>query len=159
MYLTTAVNRRADDAFRTGLYGDVAPVDDLSEHTWKVRALDAATGAVAWERDVFTGTPAVKPHPKASQANSTPATDGRRVVALFGSIGLLVCYDTAGELVWKREIGVLDSGWFFDPNEELAKIPMHEAIVATPSISNGLIVIRTAKHVYGIGETGGSTSR
>ena len=35
--------------------------------------------------------------------------------------------------------------------EELAKIPMNETIIATPAISDGLIVIRTAGHVYGIG--------
>jgi len=135
VYLTTAVNRRADDSFRTGLYGDVAPVEDLSEHTWKVFALDAATGAVVWERDVFTGAPKVKRHPKASQANSTPATDGRRVVALFGSIGLLVCYDTEGALLWKREIGALDSGWFFDPTYQWG----HSS---SPIMYDGLVIVQ-----------------
>jgi outer membrane protein assembly factor BamB len=58
----------------------------------------------------------VKRHPKASQANSTPATDGRRVVALFGSIGLLAAWDMNGTPLWKQDVGVLDSGWFFDPD-------------------------------------------
>jgi outer membrane protein assembly factor BamB len=36
-------------------------------------------------------------------------------VALFGSAGLF-CYDTAGKLLWKKDIGVLDAGWFYDPS-------------------------------------------
>jgi outer membrane protein assembly factor BamB len=116
IFVTTAISSAGDTTFRTGLYGDVKPVDDLSEHTWKVYALDTATGKVVWERTAHTGVPQVKRHTKASQANSTPVTDGRRVVALFGSIGVLVCYDRDGELLWKKDLGVLDSGWFFDPD-------------------------------------------
>jgi outer membrane protein assembly factor BamB len=114
VFVTTAISNE-DKTFRTGLYGDVAPVNDLSMHTWKVYALDRRSGKIAWEREVFTGAPKTKRHPKSSQANSTPVTDGTRVVAMFGSIGLLVCYDADGKLLWKRDLGVVDSGWFFDP--------------------------------------------
>jgi outer membrane protein assembly factor BamB len=38
---------------------------------------------------------------------------------------------------------------------ELARRPMHEAIMASPAISDGLIVIRTLGHVWGIGQAGG----
>ena len=115
IFVTTAVGSDADKTFRTGLYGDVKPVDDLTTHTWRVYALDRRSGAVSWQRDVFTGTPKVKRHPKSSQANSTPVTDGKHVVAMFGSIGLLVCYDVNGRPLWQRDVGVIDNGWFFDP--------------------------------------------
>ena len=114
VYVTTAVNSRAGDSFRTGLYGDVAPVEDLSPHTWTIYALDAASGAVVWAREVYTGAPSVKRHPKASQANATPVTDGRHIVAVFGTIGRVVCYDAGGALLWTQDIGAIDSGWFFD---------------------------------------------
>jgi outer membrane protein assembly factor BamB len=114
VFVTTAVSAE-DKTFRTGLYGDVKPVDDVSVHQWKIYALDRRTGAIAWEREVFAGQPKTKRHPKSSQANSTPVTDGKHVVAVFGSIGLLVCYDVDGTLLWKRDLGVIDSGWFFDP--------------------------------------------
>ena len=52
---------------------------------------------------------------KASQANSTPVTDGKRVVAVFGSVGLLAAWDIDGKPLWKTDLGVLDSGWFLDP--------------------------------------------
>jgi outer membrane protein assembly factor BamB len=114
VFVTTALSRGGDKTFRTGLYGDVKPVEDLSEHEWKLYCLDKSTGRVLWERTAHAGAPRVKRHTKASQANSTPATDGRRVVALFGSVGLLVAFDLDGKELWRADTGVLDSGWFFD---------------------------------------------
>jgi outer membrane protein assembly factor BamB len=116
VFVTTAISKAGDKSFRTGLYGDVKPVDDLSEHEWKVYALDKSTGKIVWERTAFVGSPKTKRHPKASQANSTPATDGRRIVAAFGSIGLLIAWDMNGKELWRADLGILDSGWFFDPS-------------------------------------------
>jgi len=118
VFVVTAVSSAGDKTFRTGLYGDVAPVNDLSEHTWKIYCLDKATGKILWERDAFKGVPKVKRHTKSSQASSTPVTDGRRVVAIFGSIGMLAAWDMDGKPLWQTDIGVLDSGWFFDPDTQ-----------------------------------------
>jgi outer membrane protein assembly factor BamB len=104
-----------DKTFRTGLYGDVKPVDDASLHKWRVYSLDKKTGKVVWEREVFSGTPLTKRHTKSSQANSTPVTDGRHIVAVFGAIGTIVCYDMDGTLLWTKGVGPLNSGWFLDP--------------------------------------------
>ena len=41
---------------------------------------------------------------------------------------------------------------------ELGKYSLNEAVMATPAISDGVIVIRTLKHVYGIGEPRGHGS-
>jgi hypothetical protein len=116
VFVVTAISSKGDNTFRTGNYGDVAPVNDLSEHTWKIYALDHDTGKIAWQHSVFTGVPKTKRHPKSSQANSTPATDGKRVVAVFGSIGLLAAWDVNGKALWTKDLGVLNSGWFFDPD-------------------------------------------
>ena len=105
-----------DKSFRTGLTGDVKPIETLPTHTYSVYSLDLATGKVVWQRDAVTAKPITKRHFKSSQANATPATDGRHIVALFGSIGLMACYDMNGTLMWKKELGALDSGWFLDPS-------------------------------------------
>jgi hypothetical protein len=118
VFVVSSISSAGDKTFRTGLYGDVAPVKDLSEHIWKIYCLDKATGKILWERDAYKGLPKVKRHTKASQANSTPVTDGRRVVAVFGSIGLLAAWDVDGKPLWQKDIGVLDSGWFFDPDTQ-----------------------------------------
>ena len=115
VFVVTAISSAGNNSFKPGLYGDVAPVEDVSEHSWKLYCLDKKTGKILWERVAFTGAPKVKRHTKSSQANSTPVTDGKRVVAVFGSIGLLAAWDMDGKPLWTEQIGVIDSGWFFDP--------------------------------------------
>lgn len=115
IFITTAITSAAKDETRFGLYGDVAPVKDDPKHTWKVYALDSKTGKILWERVASEGIPKVKRHPKSTHADPTPATDGKYLVALFGSEGLY-CYNLNGKLLWKQDLGVLDSGWFYDPD-------------------------------------------
>jgi hypothetical protein len=116
VFATTAISTAGENTFRTGLYGDVKPVDDLSPHEWKIYSLDKGTGKILWERTAFTGVPGTKRHTKSSQASSTPATDGRHVVAVFGSAGLLTAWDFNGKELWRINLGTLDNGWFFDPS-------------------------------------------
>jgi outer membrane protein assembly factor BamB len=110
IFVTTAVSAKGDNSIRTGLYGDGTAVDDVSEHSFRLYALEKATGRILWEREAHRAAPAARRHVKASQANSTPVTDGRRVVALFGTVGQLAAYDLDGKLLWKRDVGVLDCG-------------------------------------------------
>jgi outer membrane protein assembly factor BamB len=116
VFATTAVSGAGNNSFKTGLYGDVKPVDDLSPHEWKVYCLDKVTGKILWERSAVVGAPRTKRHTKSSQASSTPVTDGRRVVAVFGSAGVMIAWDYSGKELWRVNLGTLDSGWFFDPS-------------------------------------------
>lgn len=115
VFVTTAITSGAKDETRYGLYGDVAPVKDDPKHTWKVFALDRDTGRILWERVASEGQPKVKRHPKSTHADSTPVTDGKYLIVLFGSEGLYA-YDLNGKLLWKKDLGILDSGWFYDPD-------------------------------------------
>jgi outer membrane protein assembly factor BamB len=115
VFATTAVSSAGNNSIRTGLYGDVKPVDDLSPHEWKIYCLDKATGKILWEKAAVVGAPRTKRHTKSSQASSTPVTDGRRVVAVFGSAGVMIAWDYSGKELWRVNLGTLDSGWFFDP--------------------------------------------
>ena len=112
IFVTTAVSSAKDET-RFGLYGDVAPVKDDPQHTWKVYAIDKQKGTILWERVAYEGIPKVKRHPKSSHAASTPVTDGKYLIAMFGSEGLYA-YDLNGKLLWKQDLGVLDAGWFYD---------------------------------------------
>jgi dipeptidyl aminopeptidase/acylaminoacyl peptidase len=113
VYVTTAVSGDGKADFKPGLYGDVDSAKESAEHTWRVYCLDKRSGKVLWEQTACKGVPKVKRHIKASHANPTPATDGTHIVASFGSEGLY-CYDRDGNLLWQKNLGVLDSGWFYD---------------------------------------------
>jgi len=115
VFVTTAVSSKGGEYFRHGLYGDVDSDKDTSKHTWHVYALDKRTGKIVWDRIAYEGVPKIKRHIKSTHASSTPATDGKYVVAFFGSEGLY-CYDLNGKLVWKKDLGLLDAGWFYDPD-------------------------------------------
>lgn len=118
VFVVTAVSSDpSKETFRHGLYGDVDAADDMSKHQWKVYALDKKTGKIIWERVAHEGVPRTKRHTKSSQASSTPVTDGKYVVAFFGSEGLYT-YDWTGKLLWKKDLGALNAGWFYDPDYE-----------------------------------------
>lgn len=117
IYLTTAAGSREDPELKVGLYGDITPLDERDPLRFTVLCLDKRTGEILWERVAHEGVPRIKRHRKSTHANSTPATDGRHVVAFFGSEGLY-CYDTDGNLLWRRDFGVLDSGYYLVPQAQ-----------------------------------------
>jgi outer membrane protein assembly factor BamB len=65
-----------------------------------VLALDAASGKVCWERQLWA-TGSTIHNPFGGVAANTPASDGRRIFALFSSNDL-VCFDLDGNLQWLR---------------------------------------------------------
>jgi len=134
IYLTTAVSSDPNATFRKGLYGDGDASTDRSRQRWIVMAVDARTGKLAWERTPFEGEPLNKRHIKSTYASSTPATDGRIVVAWFGSQGVCA-YDVGGALRWKVDIGRLDLGAYDIPTVEWGP-------ASSPIIWNGLVILQ-----------------
>jgi outer membrane protein assembly factor BamB len=117
IFLTTADTPGTDQPLKTGLYGDIAPVNDNQPVDYKLLCLDKTTGKILWDKTAHTGVPKVKRHPKATHANSTPAADAKRVVAFFGAEGLY-CYDHDGNFLWKKDLGPLDSGYYMAPSAQ-----------------------------------------
>lgn len=111
LFVTTAVNTAGSASVRVGLYGDIDEANDNTVHEFKVYCLDKISGKILWERVAHKGFPKSKRHIKATQANCTPATDGKYLVAHFGSEGLY-CYDFKGNLIWKKDMGLLNPGFF-----------------------------------------------
>jgi outer membrane protein assembly factor BamB len=108
IYVTTAVSDAPNPQLDVR-HGGISMAADTGRQTWKVLALDRRSGAVLWERTAFEGVPRVRRHLKASHASATPATDGRHIVALFGSEGLY-CFDTDGAMLWTQDLGVMNTG-------------------------------------------------
>jgi len=134
VFVSTAISSDPSQGIRTGLYGDVEPVNDSSKHTWRLLALDKKSGKVLWDKVAYEGIPRTKRHPKSSQASATPVTDGRHVIVSFGSEGLY-SYDFDGTLLWKKDLGVLNAGWFFDPDYEWG-------IGSSPIIYKNLVIVQ-----------------
>lgn len=100
--LTTAVSAGDVEEARKGLYfgGDRSTAPD-DEHVWLARCLDLATGDTVWERELHRGVPEWPLHIKNTYASETPVTDGERIYAYFGNVGLF-CLDFEGDVLWER---------------------------------------------------------
>jgi outer membrane protein assembly factor BamB len=134
VFVTTAVSGDPNPKLRIGNYGDVDSVNDTSKHSWQVFCLDRDSGKILWSRTAFEGVPKIKRHLKGSQANCTPATDGKRVVVCFGCEGLY-CYDFTGKLLWQRDLGTLDSSFAIDVQYEWG-------FGSSPILHEGLVILQ-----------------
>ncbi len=106
VFLTTAVEgevvpgAKAPYHFRKGrdfVHPDSVGAD--RRHRLEVIAIDAATGAVRWSRTAYEGLVYDDRHRVGSYASPTCATDGKTLIAYFGSEGVFA-YDFAGTLLW-----------------------------------------------------------
>jgi outer membrane protein assembly factor BamB len=82
IYLTTAVPGSSD------------------EQSLRVLCLDAGTGDVIWDREVFRQTGPVEIHKNNSHASPTPIVEDDRLYVHFGPHGT-ACLDLDGGIIWK----------------------------------------------------------
>ena len=134
IFVTSAISSRKDATFKPGLYGDGDASDDRSEHRWMLYAIDTRTGRIRWERAAAQGPPKNKRHIKSTYASSSPATDGRIVVAWFGSQGIFA-YDFDGGLRWSVDLGRVDMGAYDIPSYEWGP-------ASSPIIWNGMVIVQ-----------------
>ena len=137
IYVITAISSDSKTGFIAKDRGIGLANDDVS-HTWMIYAIDKRNGKVLWSNKAYEGVPRAKRHVKATQANSTPVTDGRYVVALFGSEGL-AAYDTKGKLLWKQDLGVLNPGLWDDKESSWG----HSS---SPIIYRDLVIVQADGH-------------
>jgi outer membrane protein assembly factor BamB len=134
VFVTSAVSADPKATFRPGLYGDGDASADRSPQRWMLYALDAASGKIVWERVAFEGPPRELRHIKSTYASATPVTDGRLVVASFGSQGVYA-YGVDGTLLWKADLGRLDVGAYDVPTFEWGT-------ASSPIIWNDLVILQ-----------------
>ena len=134
IFVTSAVSSDPKASFKPGLYGDGDASQDRSSQRWMIYALDKGAGKILWERVAYEGAPREKRHIKSTYASSTPATDGRIVVAWFGSQGVYA-YDVNGRFLWKADLGRLNLGAY--------DIPTYEwGTASSPIIWNNLVILQ-----------------
>ena len=116
IYLTTAVAEE-DPELKLGLYGSIDSVPKEGTQEWRILAFERETGKLIFNKLGHKAVPRAQRHPKATQCNSTPATDGKYIVTFFGSEGLF-CFNMEGELQWHHDLGAMNAGYFKSPSAE-----------------------------------------
>jgi outer membrane protein assembly factor BamB len=153
LFVTSAISSDPKASFRPGLYGDGDASEDRSRHRWLIYALDKRSGKILWERVAYEGEPLNKRHIKSTYASSTPATDGRIVVAWFGSQGVHA-YDVNGNFLWKVDVGRVNMGAYNIPTVEWGP-------ASSPIIWNGLVILQcdtqADSFILALDETTGET--
>jgi outer membrane protein assembly factor BamB len=134
IFLTSAVPATGEASLKVGLYGDVTSVKGEPAQSFRVYCLDRKSGKILWERTAASGQPKVMRHPKSTHANPTPVTDGKHLVVFFGSEGLYN-YDLNGGLLWKKDFGVLDSGFYTAPEAQWG-------FASSPVIFENMLIIQ-----------------
>ncbi|MGH9219824.1 MAG: PQQ-binding-like beta-propeller repeat protein [Vicinamibacterales bacterium] len=134
VFVTTAISSDKNATFKPGLYGDGDAAGDRSRHRWMLYAIDKRTGKIRWQRTAAEGAPKNKRHIKSTYASSSPATDGRIVVAWFGSEGIHA-YDFNGAKRWSVDLGRVDIGAYDIPSYEWGP-------ASSPIIWNGLVIVQ-----------------
>src|SRR5207248_68712 len=88
IYLTTAVP---------------VPGSRTNDQSLAALCLEARTGKVVWEREVFRqdGAKAPRPHRKNTHASPTPLVHDGRLYVHFGHQGT-ACLDLAGKVLWRN---------------------------------------------------------
>ena len=137
VFLISAVGQE-DPELLLGKQGGSDIVDELTPQSWRIYCVDAKDGTILWEKEAYSGLPRAKRHGKGSYANSTPATDGTTVVAIFGSQGM-AAYSVDGELKWKTDLGVLDPGLARDPT-------LSWGYGSSPLIGGGRVFVQVDRH-------------
>lgn len=134
LFVTSAISSRPNATFKPGLYGDGDASEDASPQKWMLYAIDKKSGKIRWERIASQGEPRNKRHIKSTYASASPATDGRVVVAWFGSQGIFA-YDMNGGLRWSVDLGRVDMGAY--------DIPAYEwGPASSPIIWNDLVIVQ-----------------
>ncbi|HYE84887.1 MAG TPA: PQQ-binding-like beta-propeller repeat protein [Vicinamibacterales bacterium] len=117
----------ADEVNKRVIARDIELTAESGEIRYLVSAFDARNGKLKWEREAHKGLPFGGRHRKNTFASETPATDGQRLYAYFGNVGLFA-YTFDGKLQWKAK---------FDPQ------PMYLdfGTAASPVVHDGRVFV------------------
>lgn len=132
LYLTTAVpNDRevqipARKAQAPGGAETSFPAATVAGQDLILMAFDRHTGEELLRVVLGDGTPVEKGHETSSSASPSPVTDGERIYAPFGSMGLF-CTDLEGEVLWQRDLG--------------DKLMANFGEGSSPALANGVLVV------------------
>jgi len=80
------------------------PAGGSGQLSFRVYALDRATGEIRWEKEAVVAKPHEGTHETNGFASASACTDGEMVYASFGSRGIFA-FSFDGKLVWEKDLG------------------------------------------------------
>lgn len=112
IFLTSVIPVGETETPKRGLYLQGERPAPTIDHRYVVYAIDFSTGKIVWEREVHRGFPPGARHLKNTFASETPVTDGTRVYAAFGNVGIFA-FDFSGKPIWSLPISAkaTRNGW------------------------------------------------
>lgn len=112
IFVTSVVPAGDIETPKKGLYFQGERPAPSIEHRYMIHAISFATGKELWQRQLHRGVPPGARHLKNTFASETPVTDGRRVYAAFGNVGIYAM-DFDGALLWSVRIdaAATRNGW------------------------------------------------
>ena len=134
IYIASAVKPGAKPDLKIGLYGSGDSYTEKEPHQWRLLCLDKLSGKILWDKLGHEAVPRLERHTKATHCNSTPATDGQRIVAMFGSEGLF-CFGMDGQKLWHKDLGKLHAGPYNAPQ-------MQWGFATSPVLHNGKVIVQ-----------------
>jgi outer membrane protein assembly factor BamB len=101
---------------------------DLERQVQLALCFNRATGQTVWERAVHTGGVEVKQNDKSTQANSTPACDGKRIYVNFLNAGAIwtSALDREGNILWQKKV---------------SDYVLHQGFSSSPAIYGDLVIV------------------
>jgi len=84
--------------------GRSRPEAPSEPYEFVVLCLDRKTGKTVWQKTACETVPHEAHHRDHGYASASPITDGKHLLAYFGSRGLY-CYDMQGNLKWSKDFG------------------------------------------------------
>jgi outer membrane protein assembly factor BamB len=96
-------------------------------YQWVVICLDRNQGKVLWQKTAREEAPHEGHQQNNTFASASPLTDGKLLLAYFGSRGLH-CYDFAGNLIWEKDFGKMKTRMGFGEG-------------ASPAMSGNTVVV------------------
>jgi outer membrane protein assembly factor BamB len=111
--------------------------------------LDRQTGKPLWQKIAKEEVPHEGHHPDHGFSSYSPVTDGKYVIAYFGSRGLH-CYDLEGNLKWEKDLGKMQIKMSFGEGSSPALFG--DTIVVNWDHENGSFIValdkRTGKELW-----------
>jgi outer membrane protein assembly factor BamB len=108
-------------------------------HRFEVLCLDRSSGKTLWRNTAVEAVPHEGHHRTHGFASASPATDGKLLVASFGSRGIF-CYDLNGTLKWSRNLGAMKIKVGF--GEGISPVLHGDAVVVNWDHEGGSFIVR-----------------